>query len=105
MQRLENETFARYKARRAIANAQVKDINGRVTQRGGSVGTREQLRSRGTFRAYSTGIKGMKSSNNTAAGAGFKAHFDGKNNTAERLATHKAYLARCALTRATRCSF
>lgn len=72
MQRKENESFDAYKVRRAAANFAVTQIN-RLAKSGRGPSARQNLRE---HQSFSTGIKGMKSSNFTSYGATLKAHFD-----------------------------
>lgn len=71
MERKPDESFSTYKARRAVANAEVKRINIKAKSGGLGRGARAGRPSR-----PSIGIKGMASSVNTAYGAGLKRHFD-----------------------------
>lgn len=73
MKRNPTETFAAYKVRRAVANKATKAINA-ATRKGGTVSARAQLRQ--TMKRFTTGIKGMASSRNTAYGASLRNHFD-----------------------------
>jgi alanine dehydrogenase len=95
MQRNENESFSDYKARRNIANLALKDINKDVKAGGSGASSRakqRQARSE-TGHAFSTGIKGVASSNFTPYGAGLAASRATRMATTERLEAHKAHLA------------
>lgn len=86
MQRLEHESFEKYKARRAASNLAVKNLNRPTRVLPWAATPARRL-------SFSTGIKGMASSNNTQYGDAIRMQFAKRQATLVRRMKHRQHVA------------